>query len=120
MKFSLQLLDCEQSLFFFRFSKGSASARALSSEAAKREKRGRRLSRLAPSVTRVVICVSRAFCSTDQEKKETARSLTILLRKPTPPTHNITLAYLKSEFELFQTPWQLFHLVQFVNVGEFF
>jgi len=26
--------------------------------------------------TRVVICVSRAFCSTDQEKRETARSLT--------------------------------------------
>ena len=34
------------------------------------------LSRLAPSVTRVVICVSRAFCWTDQEKRETARSLT--------------------------------------------
>ena len=33
------------------------------------------LSRLAPSVTRVVICVSRAFFSTDQEKRETARSL---------------------------------------------
>ena len=33
------------------------------------------LARLAPSVTRVVICVSRAFCSTDQEKRETARSL---------------------------------------------
>ena len=31
--------------------------------------------RLAPSVTRVVICVSRAFCSTEQEKWETARSL---------------------------------------------
>ena len=33
-----------------------------------------RLSRLAPSVTRV----SQAFCSTDQEKRETARSLDIL------------------------------------------
>ena len=33
------------------------------------------LSRLAPSVRRAVICVSRAFCSTDQEKRETARSL---------------------------------------------
>ena len=33
------------------------------------------LSRLAPSVMRVVIWVSRAFCSTDQEKRETARSL---------------------------------------------
>ena len=41
--------------------------RALSGEAARREKRG--LSRLAPSVTRVVICVSWAFCSTDQEKE---------------------------------------------------
>ena len=96
MKFSFQFLDCEQSLFFFS------------------------LSRLAPSVTREVICVSRAFCSTDQEKRQTARSLTILLRKPTPFTHKITLVYLKSEFELFQTPWQLFHLVQFVNVGDIF
>ena len=33
------------------------------------------LSNLAPLVTRVVICVSRTFCSTDQEKRETARSL---------------------------------------------
>ena len=33
------------------------------------------LSRLAPSVTRLVICSSPAFCSTDQEKRETARSL---------------------------------------------
>ena len=31
------------------------------------------LSRLAPS--RMVICVSQAFCSTDKEKGETARSL---------------------------------------------
>ena len=36
-------------------------ARALSGEAARREKRGR--------------CVSPAFCSTDQEKRETAHSL---------------------------------------------
>ena len=49
------------------------------------EKRGRepekkkRLPHLAPSVTRVVICVSRAFCSTDQEKRETARSLHVCL-----------------------------------------
>ena len=40
-----------------------------------RETRETCLSRLAPSVTHVVICVSRAFCSTDQEKRETARSL---------------------------------------------
>ena len=48
--------------------------RALNGEDA-RNKGGSSLSRLAPSVTRVVICVSRAFCSTDQEKRETARSL---------------------------------------------
>ena len=35
---------CEQSLFFFRFSMGSACARALSGEAARREKRVRRAS----------------------------------------------------------------------------
>ena len=57
--------DCEQSLFFFRFSKGSARAWET------RETRAA----LAPSVTRVVICVSRAFCPTDQEKRETACSL---------------------------------------------
>ena len=42
---------------------------------ARRETRKTCLSRLAPSVTRVVICVSRAFCSMDQEKRDTARSL---------------------------------------------
>ena len=41
-------------------------ARATSGEAARREKRGQ---------WRMVICVSREFCSTDQEKRETARSL---------------------------------------------
>ena len=55
----IQRLDCEQSLFFFRFIKGRARA-----------KRGRQsvkknifscLSHLAPSVTRVTICVSRVL-----------------------------------------------------------
>ena len=52
-------------------------ARALNGEAGRREKQGRQscLSRLAPTVTRMVVCVSRAFCSKDQEKRETARSL---------------------------------------------
>ena len=40
--------------------------------AAAREEKLLCLSRLAPSVTRVVICASRAFWSTDQEKRETA------------------------------------------------
>ena len=39
----LVALDCEQFLFFFRFSKGSARAQALSVEAARREKRGRQV-----------------------------------------------------------------------------
>ena len=42
-----------------------------------RAKAREEISRLAPSVTRVVIFVSQAFCSTDQEKRETARSLVI-------------------------------------------
>ena len=84
-------LDCEQPLFSFRFSKGSARARkrwTAKPRDARREKRGRQpekkkefllsyLSRLTPSVTRVVIYVSRAFCSTDQEKREAARTLLI-------------------------------------------
>ena len=54
-----------------------ARARALSGKAVRPKKRGRQscLSRLAPLVTRVVICVSRAFCSTNQEKRDTARGL---------------------------------------------
>ena len=35
------------------------------------------LSRFAPSATRVVIGVSRTFCSTDQEERETNRSLLV-------------------------------------------
>ena len=61
---ALRDIDCEQSLFFFRFSKGSARARerwAAKPRDARREKRGR--------------CMSRAFCWTDQEKRETACSL---------------------------------------------
>ena len=78
----LSYLDCEQSLFSFRFSKGSARARApaLSDEVVPLLY----LSRLAPSVTRVVIYVFWAFRSTDQEKKETARSLS-----PTKPRSQV-------------------------------
>ena len=70
-------VDCERSLFSSSdLVRGVPRARALSDEAARREKRGRLpVSRLASSVTRVVIFVSRAFCSTDQQKRETARSL---------------------------------------------
>ena len=49
---------CEQSLFFFRFSKGTARARERWAP-----------SRQAPSVTREVIYGSSAFCWTDQEKE---------------------------------------------------
>ena len=76
-------VDCKQPFSFFRFSKGSTRARERwdarneggSPRRKKRVSLFSCLSRLAPSVTRVVICVSRAFCSTDQEKRETARSL---------------------------------------------
>ena len=67
-------LDCDQSLFFFRFRKG-VHARASSEWLSLKDARNEGVSRLAPSATRVVICVSRAFCSTDQEKWETACSL---------------------------------------------
>ena len=61
---------------FFRFIKGSARASERWAEKPRDARNeGGSLSHLAPSVTRVVICVSRAFCSTDQEKRETARSL---------------------------------------------
>ena len=58
-------LDCEQSLFFFRFSKGSARARA----AKTRDARNEGLSHLAPSVTRVAICVSRILLDGLQKKE---------------------------------------------------
>ena len=60
------IVDYEQSLFFFRFSKGSARAR---------ERWAAKMRAAAQEVTHVVICMSRAFCSMDQEKRETACSL---------------------------------------------
>ena len=75
---SLSSLDWEQSLFFFRFTEGSERERERECRATKpREARNESgcLSNLASLVRRVVICVSRTFCSTDQEKRQTARSL---------------------------------------------
>lgn len=42
---------------------------------------GSNLSRLVPSVSHVVICVSQAFSLTDKEKRETACSLAALEKK---------------------------------------
>ena len=61
---------------FFRFSDGSASAHER--RAACRKKRGR----LASSITHMVICVSHEYCSMDQEKRESARSLHVCKAKP--------------------------------------
>ena len=74
---SVAPVDCEQSLFFFRFKEGSARARIARNEGGNLSL-NQPLTRLAPPVTRVVICVSRAFCSMDQEKREIARSLVVL------------------------------------------
>ena len=65
------MIDCELSLFFFRFSKGSTRARERwAAKPRDLRNEGGRLSRLAPSVTRGVICVSRPFCLTDGKTKE--------------------------------------------------
>ena len=66
------LLDCEQSLFFFLFSKGSARARERRSRET-RETRAALPSR-AISLTRGHLRVSR-FARRTTEKRETARSL---------------------------------------------
>ena len=55
------VVDCEQSLFFFRFSESNARAR----ERRSRETRETR----APSVTRVAICVSRVLLDGLQKKE---------------------------------------------------
>jgi len=71
-------IDCEQNLFFFRFSESSARARERQSRerretraAAREEKKNlfSCLSRLAPSVTRVAICVSRVLLDGLQTKE---------------------------------------------------
>ena len=128
------LLDCERSLFFFKFSEGSAHAderwaakpRDARNEGGipRRKKKNRETARSltlrsrftclacqpfsfhakksldrerwslffpASPVSRlqsreVGICVSRAFCSTDQEKRETARSLRVYRKLITWPT----------------------------------
>ena len=63
------------------------------------------LSRLAPSVTRVVICVSRAFCSTDQEKRETARSLRVYRKLITWPTKAKDPFWVQEFFSADTTSW---------------
>ena len=74
VSYGTTMVDCEQSLFFFRFSKGSARARERRSSetsetrAVAREER-ECLSHLAPSVTRVTICVSRVLLDGLQEKE---------------------------------------------------
>ena len=68
-------LNCEQPLFFFRFSEGSArerQRRVVKPREARNKGGSRRRKKRVPLV---VICVSRTVCSTDQEKRETARSL---------------------------------------------
>ena len=71
-------IDCEQSLFFFRFSESSArtwekrSRETRETRAAAQE--GKKnlfscLSHLAPSVTRVAICVSRSLLDGLQKKE---------------------------------------------------
>ena len=61
----IKTLDCGQSLFFFRFSESNARAR----ERRSRETRETCLSRLALSVTRVAICVSRVLLDGLQKKE---------------------------------------------------
>ena len=59
-------LDCERSLSFFRFSESNARARERRS---RKTRDTRAISRLAPSVTRVVICVSRVLLDGLQKKE---------------------------------------------------
>jgi len=60
-------LDCERSLFFFRFSESSARARERRS---RKTRETRAISRLARSVTRVTaICVSRVLLDGPQKKE---------------------------------------------------
>ena len=59
----VELLDCEQSLFFFRFSESNARAR----ERRSRETRETRAA--APPVTRVAIFVSRVLLDGLQKKE---------------------------------------------------
>ena len=60
-------VDCEQSLFFFRFSENRARARDQRS-CETRETSGAAVS-LAPSVTSVAICVSRVLLDGLQKKE---------------------------------------------------
>ena len=82
------LIDCEQSLFFFRFSESNArggegrSRETRETRAAAREEKRETLFFRASPVSRHQLrawpfaCL--AFCSTDQERRETARSLVSL------------------------------------------
>ena len=72
------LIDCEQSLFFFRLSESNARAWERRSRETRQTRAAAReaspvplscLSRLAPSVTRVAICVSRVLLDGLQKKE---------------------------------------------------
>ena len=76
-------LDCE--LFFFFSDLVRGSERARERRAAKRR-----------SDTRVVICVSRAFCSTDQENRETTRNLSRRRNQELITLKNLTFSHVKT------------------------
>ena len=72
--------------------------------------------KLVPSVTRVVISVSRAFCSTDQEKRDTPRSLILemsfghhIVGFPYQAAfeHSIHLVWTKIESEIEGDDWEV-------------
>ena len=68
-------VDCEQSLFSSDLVRGVHASASVEQQSRERQetRAANDLSNLVPLVTCVVICVSRTFCSTDQEKRETAR-----------------------------------------------
>ena len=59
--------------------------RAVSRVAGREEKR----ESLPPSIMCVVICVSRAFCSMDQEERETARSVNFCFSAVNAPAYTM-------------------------------
>ena len=66
-------------------------ARARKKRGGHPDKKKEGLWRLAPSVMRVVICVSHAFCSTDQERRESAHSVFLSLHADISTTVSFSL-----------------------------
>ena len=73
----IKTLDCGQSLFFFKFSESNARARERRSRETREMRAAARASPVSRHQSRAWPFACLAFCSTDDRKKESIRTLDV-------------------------------------------